>query len=577
MISDGSKKREGRQRLIAAVYVLVMLLPNIFLACTEPYSWSTVLCSLLLPGGVYAAFAVAFRRPGIPILCSLPLMVLGAFQIVLLYLFGGSIIAVDMFTNLFTTNASEAGELLGSIWPSIVFVCAVYLPLIVLGIRSLCIRDRLGAAFRRRVLVAASGAFLLGCVFAGVSAWRHPGFGIKYHVFPVDVIYNIRLTLQRWDRSNAYPETSRDFRFDAVRSDSTGGREIYVLVVGEASRAASWSLFGYDRPTTPLLERRDGVVAYPDVLTQCNATHKSVPVLLSSVSAENYDDIYSQKSIITAFKEAGFETLFISNQVPNRSLIDYFSFEADTREDISPREGELYTDNRPDGDMLPILERAVASTDSNLFVVLHMYGSHMDYTKRYPREFARFTPDLAPAVSRENRETVRNAYDNSVYYTDWVLDRVIALLEDTDATSALFYCADHGEDLMDDDRCRFLHASPTPTYYQLHVACFAWFSDRYRERFPGKYAAAVANRLAPSTTGAVFHNVADMAFLEGRCIDSTQAFTSTGFTPRLRRMYLNDHNRAVEFYNSGLEQEDFDMLDRHRIEYDKSHRRKIRY
>lgn len=43
-------------------------------------------------------------------LCSFPLMVLGAFQIVLLYLFGGSIIAVDMFTNLFTTNASEAGQ-----------------------------------------------------------------------------------------------------------------------------------------------------------------------------------------------------------------------------------------------------------------------------------------------------------------------------------------------------------------------------------------------------------------------------------------------------------------------------------
>ncbi|WP_297448870.1 phosphoethanolamine transferase [uncultured Alistipes sp.] len=577
MISDKSKNKAGRQEVIAAVYLLVMLLPNIFLACTEPYSWSTVLCSLLLPGGVYAALAVAAGRPGVPILCSLPFMVLGAFQIVLLYLFGGSIIAVDMFTNLFTTNASEAGELLGSIWPSVVFVCAVYLPLIALGIRSLFLRDRLRPVFRRRVLVAAAGAFVLGCSFAGVSAACRPGFGIRYHVFPVDVIYNIRLALQRWDRSNAYPETSRDFRFDAVRSDSAGGREIYVLVVGEASRAASWSLFGYERPTTPLLERRDGLVPFPDVLTQSNATHKSVPVLLSSVSAENYGDIYSQKSILTAFKEAGFETLFISNQVPNRSLIDYFSFEADAREDISPREGELYTDNRPDGDMLPILERAIASTDSNMFIVLHTYGSHMDYTKRYPREFARFTPDLSSAVSRENRETVRNAYDNSVYYTDWVLDRIIGLLENTDAVSALFYCADHGEDLMDDDRGRFLHASPTPTYYQLHVACFAWFSENYRERFPLKYETAAAHRLGPSTTGAVFHHVADMASLRGRCIDSTQAFSSAAFAPRLRRMYLNDHDRAVEFYNSGLDTEDFDMLDRHRIEYDRSHRRKTLY
>ena len=47
------------------------------------------------------------------------------------------------------------------------------------------------------------------------------------------------------------------------------------------------------------------------------------------------------------------------------------------------------------------------------------------------------------------------------------------------------------------------------------------------------------------------------------------------FNPR--RMYLNDHNKAVEFYNSGLRPEDFEMLDRHHIEYDKAHVRDILY
>lgn len=326
-----------------------------------------------------------------------------------------------------------------------------------------------------------------------------------------------------------------------------------------------------------MLERRDGVVPFGDMLTQCNATHKSVPVILSSVSAENYNDIFEQKSIITAFKEAGFATLYISNQVPNRSLIDYFSAEADQRVDISPREGQLYTDNRPDGDMLPILRQAVASTDSSLFVVLHMYGSHMDYTKRYPKDFAFFTPDDASAVNRETKDKVRNAYDNSIRYTDYVLDQVISVLDSTDAVTALFFCSDHGEDLMDDDRNRFLHASPTPTYYQLHVASFAWFSDRYRELFPEKYRAARENCGKPATSASVFHNLADIASLRSPYVDSTQAFTSAGFVPVLRRMYLNDYNEAVEFYNSGLEPEDFEMLDKHRIEYDRNHVRTIRY
>lgn len=52
----------------------------------------------------------------------------GAFQIVLLYLFGQSIIAVDMFLNLVTTNSSEALELLDNLIPAIVIVVLLYIP-----------------------------------------------------------------------------------------------------------------------------------------------------------------------------------------------------------------------------------------------------------------------------------------------------------------------------------------------------------------------------------------------------------------------------------------------------------------
>ena len=55
----------------------------------------------------------------------------------LLYLFGNSIIATDMFTNLLTTNPGEAGELLGNIYPSVVLVCVMYLPLLWLAAREI--------------------------------------------------------------------------------------------------------------------------------------------------------------------------------------------------------------------------------------------------------------------------------------------------------------------------------------------------------------------------------------------------------------------------------------------------------
>lgn len=44
---------------------------------------------------------------------------------VLLYLFGESVIAVDMFLNLTSSNASEASELLGNIF--LVIVCCLFL------------------------------------------------------------------------------------------------------------------------------------------------------------------------------------------------------------------------------------------------------------------------------------------------------------------------------------------------------------------------------------------------------------------------------------------------------------------
>lgn len=115
--------------------------------------------------------------------------------------------------------------------------------------------------------------------------------------------------------------------------------------------------------------------------------------------------------------------------------------------------------------MLPSIREIIQQSDSNLLIVLHTYGSHYDYRKRYPQEFARYTPDLISAINKNNRSIMVNAYDNSVYYTDYVLDEIIKVLEGTQACTALFYSSDHGEDMMDDSRVRFLHASPTPTYY----------------------------------------------------------------------------------------------------------------
>lgn len=137
---------------------------------------------------------------------------------------------------------------------------------------------------------------------------------------------------------------------------------------------------------------------------------------------------------------------------------------------------------RYDMQLLEAMKQVIAEDpEHDLLIILHCYGSHFTYHQRYPREFARFLPDDNVAINRKNVEKLVNAYDNSIYYTDHFLSQTIEYLRSLENDcSALLYCADHGEDILDDERERFLHASPTTTFYQLYVANLGWFSPEYR-------------------------------------------------------------------------------------------------
>ena len=74
--------------------------------------------------------------------------------------------------------------------------------------------------------------------------------------------------------------------------------------------------------------------------------------------------------------------------------------------------------------LLDEVRRAVESNKAQkMLFILHCYGSHFSYHQRYPREFAHFRPDDDVAISREHVQTLRNAYDNSILYTDFFLSK----------------------------------------------------------------------------------------------------------------------------------------------------------
>lgn len=544
--------------------VVALLLPNIALCYTECLAPWACGVNVLLPLSLYMLFFSVAKRPGKMIWWAFIFVFFAAFQLVLLYLFGTGVIAVDMFLNLVTTNPGEAMELLDNLAPAVVGVFVVYLPLLILGGVNIRRDSRLSVSFQQRVRhwamqIGAIGLFCLLASYLVVDDYR-----MRNQLYPVNICYNLYLAFERNAASENYREASRDFKFDARSEHSATAPEVYVMVVGETARTHNFSLYGYPRNTNPLLSKTPGIKAFPNVTTQSNTTHKSVPMLLSAASAEDFERLFHEKGILAAFKEAGFHTVFISNQLPNHSFIDFLGEQAD--EHYFLKKEDASQGNHYDEDLLQKLDEILPLADASssahyryrkLFVVLHSYGSHFNYQERYPRSFAYFKPDSRSEAKSENRRDLLNAYDNTIRYTDYILHGIIERLQKwegvqakTDGvycqpTSAMLYTSDHGENIFDDNRKLFLHAAPKASDYELHVPFIIWTSDGFSKQYPDILKALGENRSKQVQSSlSAFHTMLGISGIQTRYRLDEYSVASGKYHPT-KLLYLDDHDEAI--------------------------------
>ena len=539
--------------ILAVIFPLLMIVPNVLLNITEPMPFMAKLLNIIVPLSIYFLLMSARRNAGVTVLLLFIFMIMNGFQIVVLYLFGESIIAIDMLINCVTTDSSEAGELLKNLVLPMVISALIYLPCIVWGVysavRKLSTSDKFRMLSRRYGLIALSCGIVLSAV-----AMLAGNFNPARQIYPLNVISNIVTALHRTYQSANYHKTSDKFRYNAVDTHDANEEEIYVLVIGETSRAINWELFGYDRPTNPRLSQRNNLITFPRAISQSNTTHKCVPMMLTHTTPLSFDSIMYRKSIIAAFNEVGYNTAVFSNQAKNHSYTQYFSEEAD---EVEYLEGEEHYDHNLVGRLHNNLAK---NKGKKHFIILHTYGSHFNYNERYPEDMSYFKPDDASQANVRHRSELLNAYDNAIRYTDAVIDDIITELDSTGAKAVLIYTSDHGEDIFDDDRERFLHASPVPTYYQLHVPMLVWTSEEYDEAYPEIRNQLIANKdmyIAPSQ--AIFHTVLQVSGIATSYLDNTQSVASSEYispTP----LYLNDYNEGQPLEKSGLKNCDIEIF-----------------
>ncbi|WXT99950.1 MAG: Phosphoethanolamine transferase EptA [Catillopecten margaritatus gill symbiont] len=253
---------------------------------------------------------------------------------------------------------------------------------------------------------------------------------------------------------------------DAVIKDNRQ-KTVGIFIVGETARADRFSLNGYKKTTNPRLSKRN-LVNFSNVASCGTSTAYSVPCMFSLLGKNDYSPqkADNQSNALDILQKAGVKVIWIDNNSSCKGVCNRIESK------------NILSENKFDIAMLDNLKHTIDKQDSSVLIVLHSLGSHGPrYYRRYPKTFGKFAPMCENTPEKCSHEEVDNAYDNSILYTDYLIDSAITILKKNYSDSFVFYASDHGESLG--EKGVYLHGLPymIAPKAQTHVPMLAWFSD----------------------------------------------------------------------------------------------------
>jgi len=453
---------------------------------------------------------LAFRPVLKPLLMLLFLISAGVAYFMAQY---GVLIDAEMLRNFAETNATEVRDLLS---------LKLFAYLALLGVLPSWLLFKTPIKYRTlpkellsKLLVSVASAAVIGVValanYQGLSSLFRNHHELRLMVVPSNYIGASIGYLREQVASAKQP-------FIVVGEDASRNpawqtharKSLTVLVVGESARAENFGILGYNRDTTPELDKEAGLIAFTDVHSCGTETAVSVPCMFSNMGRKNYDasKAKNEEGLLDVLKRAGLDVIWRDNQSGCKGTCDRV-----TLQDVSNLKDPALCANSECRDeiLLQGLQHFIDTLDKDTVLVLHQMGSHgPEYFKRYPKEYEHFTPVCeSNALNNCSRESIVNGYDNTLVYTDHVLSTLIDLLRANQdkVDTAMLYLSDHGESLGEYNL--FLHGTPymLAPEQQKHVAMLAWFSDSYQKSFSVDTHCLQLSREKPLSQDNLFHSM----------------------------------------------------------------------
>lgn len=464
---------------------------------------------------IFAAFNIvltflAFRPLLKPVLTLMFLISAGVAYFMSQY---GVMIDPGMLRNFAETNATEVRDLLS---------LKLFVYIFFLGVLPSLLLWKLPINYRRwhrelfsKVIVSVASAAVIGGValanYQGLSSLFRNHHEIRLMLVPSNYIGATAGYLREQVASAEQPfvkigedaERNPDVKLEPRKS-------LTVLVVGESARAENFGILGYNRDTTPKLDKETGLIAFTDVHSCGTETAVSVPCMFSNMGRKNYDasKAKNEEGLLDVLKRAGIDVIWRDNQSGCKGTCDRV-----TVQDVSNLKDPALCANSECRDeiLLQGLQSFIDHLDKDTVLVLHQMGSHgPEYFKRYPKEYEHFTPVCeSNALNNCSRESIVNGYDNTLVYTDHVLSSLIDVLRNNQdkVDTAMLYLSDHGESLGEYNL--FLHGTPymLAPEQQKHVAMLAWFSDNYQKSYSVDTHCLQMSRDKPLSQDNLFHSM----------------------------------------------------------------------
>lgn len=323
--------------------------------------------------------------------------------------------------------------------------------------------------------------------FAELASTMRNHKSLRYMITPVNAIWAGVAVAVKTQRAPKGPPEVVGADATLLPRPASARPPLVVVVVGETARAANFSLNGYGPLTNPQLAQRP-VLSFKDVTSCGTSTAASLPCMFSHLGREEFiKQKQSQESLLDVLQRVGLAVLWLDNQsgckgicdrVPNAQAITPVRKDIPLPAGLCGEDGECL-----DEALLHDLDARIAALDPQrvargVVLVLHQMGSHGPaYYKRTPPQRKPFQPECqSNALQQCPLDQVRNAYDNTIAYTDLVLARTIDWLQTQQQRfhPSMLYVSDHGESLGENKL--FLHGMPyaIAPREQKHVPLIVW-------------------------------------------------------------------------------------------------------